>query len=192
MLDEKQRSLCESNYRLIYSFLNSKCRGAYNFEECEFHAINGFMKAVLTFDYCKGGFSTYAYRCMFNEVACFIRKERTKNKYEVPDADCLQPEKIENKTVLDEIVEAFDDKEKNKILKEVRRVIENYEAPGDRKKKFDNLLERYDLNINVTQFAKLKGMKQPNLCQLERRALDVLRNDTRLCQLFECYKKCSR
>ena len=79
-LTDEQRELCESNYGLIYSFLAKKCYRSYNFDEIEFHAINGYLKAVMTFDKKNTRFSTYAYTCMFNEVAMLGRKENTKNK----------------------------------------------------------------------------------------------------------------
>ena len=191
-LSVEQRELCESNYGLIYSFLAKKCYRSYNFDEIEFHAINGYLKAVMTFDKKSTRFSTYAYTCMFNEVATLGRKENTKNKYETP-RDHVSKEILEVKTeenALDQMVENYNERLKAKILKEVKRTILKYNVNNNRGKKFKYLIERYDLNVTPTEFARIKGTSQANIWQLEKSAIKVLRDDAHLKQLYEHYKKC--
>ena len=191
-LSDEQRELCESNYGLIYSFLAKKCYRSYNFDEVEFHAINGYLKAVMTFDKKSTRFSTYAYTCMFNEVAMLGRKENTKNKYETP-RDHVSKEILEIKTeenALDQMIESYNERLKAKILKEVKRTISKYNVNKTRGKKFKYLIERYDLNVTPTEFARIKGTSQANIWQLEKSAIKVLRDDAYLKQLYEHYKKC--
>ena len=191
-LSDEQRELCESNYGLIYSFLAKKCYRSYNFDEIEFHAINGYLKAVMTFDKKNARFSTYAYTCMFNEVAMLGRKENTKNKYEKP-RDYVSKEILEVKTeenALDQMIESYNERLKAKILKEVKRTILKYNVNNNRGKKFKYLIERYDLNVTPTEFARIKGTSQANIWQLEKSAIKVLRDDAYLKQLYEHYKKC--
>lgn len=191
-LTDEQRELCESNYGLIYSFLAKKCYRSYNFDEIEFHAVNGYLKAVMTFDKKNTRFSTYAYTCMFNEVAMLGRKENTKNKYETP-RDHVSKEILEVKTeenALDQMIESYNERLKAKILKEVRRTILKYNVNNNRGKKFKYLIERYDLNVTPTEFARIKGTSQANIWQLEKSAIKVLRDDAYLKQLYEHYKKC--
>ena len=191
-LSDEQRELCESNYGLIYSFLAKKCYRSYNFDEIEFHAINGYLKAVMTFDKKSTRFSTYAYTCMFNEVAMLGRKENTKNKYETP-RDHVSKEILEVKTeenALDQMIESYNERLKAKILKEVKRTILKYNVNNNRGKKFKYLIERYDLNVTPTEFARIKGTSQANIWQLEKSAIKALRDDAYLKQLYEHYKKC--
>ena len=192
VLSDEQRELCESNYGLIYSFLAKKCYRSYNFDEIEFNAINGYLKAVMTFNKKNNRFSTYAYTCMFNEVAMLGRKENTKNKYETP-RDHVSKEILEVKTdenALDQMVESYNERLKTKILKEVKRTILKYNVNNNRGKKFKYLIERYDLNVTPTEFARIKGTSQANIWQLEKSAIKVLRDDAYLKQLYEHYKKC--
>ena len=191
-LTDEQRELCESNYGLIYSFLAKRCYRSYNFDEIEFHAVNGYLKAVMTFDKKNTRFSTYAYTCMFNEVAMLGRKENTKNKYETP-RDHVSKEILEVKTeenALDQMVENYNERLKAKILKEVKRTILKYNVNNNRGKKFKYLIERYDLNVTPTEFARIKGTSQSHIWQLEKSAIKVLREDAYLKQLYEHYKKC--
>lgn len=192
VLSNEQRDLCESNYKLIYSFLNKKCNRAYNFDEMEFHAINGYLKAVMTFDKDKTKFSTYAYTCMFNEVSMFIRKEKTKNKHEMP-REYVCKEILERKTeetALDQIIKKNNESKKTEILKEVRHEVLKYNVNNNRGKKFSNLVERYDLGVTATEFARIKGVTQSGVWQSENRAVEVLRGDEKLMKLFEQYKSC--
>lgn len=189
-LSEEQLELCESNYKLIYSFLYKKCYITYNFDEVEFHAVNGYLKAVETYDKKIGNFSTYAYRCMFNEVAMLKRKENTKNKYEISREnvvkEILEVESDEN--ALDQMVENCNEELKSEIFKEVRRTILKHAVNNKRGKKFKDLIERYDLNITPTEYAKLKGTSQSNICHIEKRAIEALREDKYLKKLYELYK----
>jgi DNA-directed RNA polymerase specialized sigma subunit len=129
---------------------------------------------------------------MFNEVAMLGRKETTKNKYEMP-RDHVSKEILEVKTdenALDQMVESYNERLKTKILKEVRRTILEYNVNNNRGKKFKNLVERYDLNVTPTEFARIKGTSQANIWQLEKSAIKVLRDDAYLKRLYEHYKKC--
>lgn len=189
-MTDEQRDLIESNYKLIYSFLNKKCNKAYNYDECEFHAINGYLKAAMTFDNDRAKFTTYAYRCMFNEVSMFVRKEDKKNQREIPEQLLLKELAgiKSGETALKKMVQRCDEAEKTKILQEVRRGILKHAVNGNRGKKFNNLIRRYELDINATQFAKLNNVTQSAISQAEVRAIEVLKKDKELIRLFGQYK----
>lgn len=72
-MTEEATKLVEENHNLIYSYLH-KMRLDIN-EYYDLAAI-GLCKAAINFDKSKGyKFSTFAYRCMSNEVVMQIRKE---------------------------------------------------------------------------------------------------------------------
>lgn len=74
--------MASENYKLIYYVIN-KIRTNVEFEELESVALVGYAKALNAFDNDKGvKFSTYAIRCMHNEICCFLSKENKKTSNE--------------------------------------------------------------------------------------------------------------
>lgn len=72
-MTEEQRQLVADNHDLIYSFLQSY---GYDLEEYYDVAAIGLCKAAKTYSDDISMFSTYAYRCMQNEVFNEARKKR--------------------------------------------------------------------------------------------------------------------
>ena len=68
-LTEKQRNLIEENHSLIYGYLNRK-----NLEVDDYYDIVaiGLCKAAKNYDLEVGEFSTFAYKCMNNEVKNYL------------------------------------------------------------------------------------------------------------------------
>ena len=66
---DKQR-MFEDNYKLVYSFLNKNKQLAPNLEKDDKEQIAsmGLWKAVMGYNSKYGEFSTYAFKCMYNEV----------------------------------------------------------------------------------------------------------------------------
>ena len=71
-ITEKQRKLVEDNHNLIYSFLAKNHLSQENYYDI---AAIGLCKAGSTYSGEKSKLSTYAYKCMINEVLQDIRKE---------------------------------------------------------------------------------------------------------------------
>lgn len=74
VLNDAQRKLVEDNHNLIYSFLNSRHLSLDSVEDWYGTAAIGLCKAALTYDESRGtNFSTYAYKCIQNEVGNVMR-----------------------------------------------------------------------------------------------------------------------
>lgn len=71
MLNEKQKNLVEKNYNLIYKYAKDH---KLDIEEFSGLLSIGLCKAALNYDSDKTKFSTFAYRCMGNEVSNYLRK----------------------------------------------------------------------------------------------------------------------
>lgn len=71
MLNEKQKNLVEENYNLIYKYAKDH---KLDIEEFSGLLSIGLCKAALNYDSDKTKFSTFAYRCMGNEVSNYLRK----------------------------------------------------------------------------------------------------------------------
>ena len=72
-LTDEQRQMVADNHNLIYSFLNK-----YHLPDFDWYdtAAFGLIKAAMTYDN-STAFSTYAYKCMFNEMRNeFVRRDR--------------------------------------------------------------------------------------------------------------------
>lgn len=108
-LNEKQRKFAEENHNLIYKFLATK---GLNTEEYYGVAALGYTKAVKSFDDTRGiKFSTFAYRCMQNEVYKSYRTHEKQEKLNLIslDAELADTEGI---SLLDHII-GEDDMEQN-------------------------------------------------------------------------------
>lgn len=70
MLNEKQKNLVEENYNLIYKYAKDH---KLDMEEFSGLLSIGLCKAALNYDSDKTKFSTFAYRCMGNEVSNYLR-----------------------------------------------------------------------------------------------------------------------
>ena len=71
MLNEKQKNLVEENYNLIYKYAKDH---KLDIEEFSGLLSIGLCKAALNYDSDKTKFSTFAFRCMGNEVSNYLRK----------------------------------------------------------------------------------------------------------------------
>ena len=71
MLNEKQKNLVEENYNLIYKYAKDH---KLDIEEFSGLLSIGLCKAALNYDSEKTKFSTFAFRCMGNEVSNYLRK----------------------------------------------------------------------------------------------------------------------
>lgn len=79
---EAREIIINHNIRLVYSTVNKKFQNVfYDKKELVSIGIMGLIKAVDTFDLSKGKeFSTYATRCVSNEILMFLRKLKKDDK----------------------------------------------------------------------------------------------------------------
>ena len=98
-MTEEQKCLAEKNYKLIFSFL-----AKHNLSEEEWFGIAaiGFCNAVISYNKDNCAFSTYAYRCMYNEFS----KEwnRMQRQGEIPKDRLLYYAAIE-KVLVNEVLQ---------------------------------------------------------------------------------------
>ncbi|WP_418427941.1 sigma-70 family RNA polymerase sigma factor [Anaerotruncus massiliensis (ex Liu et al. 2021)] len=71
-LTDEQRKIAEEGHNLIYSFLRDR---GLSIEEWYGTAAIGYLKSVVFWDPQRGKLSTFAYRCMQNEVSMERRKK---------------------------------------------------------------------------------------------------------------------
>ena len=76
-MTEEQKRLAAENHGLIYSFLRK-----YDYDQDEFYdlAAIGLCKAAMTYSKNRYAFSTYAYKCMFNEIGHYFTIQGAKRK----------------------------------------------------------------------------------------------------------------
>jgi len=73
-LSKEQQNLVENNLRLVYYVVNKQDTSRYEYDELISIGKIGLCKAACTFKLSKNvGFSTYAYRCIRNELYMFFR-----------------------------------------------------------------------------------------------------------------------
>ena len=80
-LTKEQQELAENNHNLIYGYLH---KNNLNFDDYYDVAAIGLCCASLSYESSKGEFSTYAYKCMSNEVGNYIRSN-INGKTKIPE-----------------------------------------------------------------------------------------------------------
>lgn len=83
-MTEYQKRLVIENHNLIYRFLQKE---KLNMEDWYDLAAIGMCKAARTFNEGTSKFSTYAFKCMFNEV--YSEKRKESNKRTIPENEIL-------------------------------------------------------------------------------------------------------
>lgn len=83
-LTDVQQTLVEENHNLIYSFL---AQMRLTTEEYYGLAAIGLCKAAQAYQAGTSSFSTYAYRCMYNEIISYWRKNKKKQQLELFSLD---------------------------------------------------------------------------------------------------------
>lgn len=106
-LTEEQRELVSKNHDLIYSYAHKR-----NISIDEYYDVLaiGLCKAAKSFDNNKAGFSTFAYRCMENELNMLWKEGQKKST--IPNASVLSYDASATKECLDNrnsLLEVFTD-----------------------------------------------------------------------------------
>lgn len=165
-LNDEQREFITENHNLIYSFLRSQ---NLSIDEWYDLAAIGLCKAALTFDQDKSKFSTYAYKCMYNQIMIEKRKEKADRR-------------VDDNLVLyyDAMFDCSDDGDKCSFLSvipdlrcdtgkqaETRHwIYETYAGLNDKEKKiFDYLLRGY----TQKEIGYYVGCCQPTISRFQKR-----------------------
>lgn len=116
-MNTEQTKLIEENHNLIYSFLRR-----YKLPEDEYYdlAAIGLCRAATSFNQEKGAFSTYCYRCMYNEIMNEIRTSNTQKR--TPESllrlhQIVATDSRGNKVLLQDTISAKDNTERSAINK---------------------------------------------------------------------------
>ena len=145
----------------------------------------GLMKAIKTFSYEKGNsFSTYASRCIENEILMTFRSDK-KNASAVYLDDIISVDKDGNNLSLFEIIKdnsvCIESQVENSILyKKIEKLIQTKLSPRER----DIIIRRYGLcgftPKTQIELAEELGISRSYISRLEKKALQVLRHENNL------------
>lgn len=177
---EAEEILIRHNLRLVAHIAKKYKNSSIDTDDLISIGSIGLMKAIKTFSYDKGNsFSTYASRCIENEILMTFRSDK-KNAYAVYFDDVISIDKDGNNLSLYEILKdnraSVDTEVENKIIyKKIEKII--CEKLNDREK--DIILKRYGLmgNIPKTQIelAEELNISRSYISRLEKKSLNIIR-----------------
>jgi len=139
----------------------------------------GLIKAINTFSYDKNTqFSTYAARCIENEILMLLRASKKHNNV-VSLSECLGQDKDGNEVCLIDIVPSPDDMqqtvENNILTEKLMSLIKR--SLGEREYQIISL--RYGLNngpaYTQREVAKKLGISRSYISRLEKKALEIIK-----------------
>ncbi len=182
-----KEKLIKHNLRLV-AHISKKYKNS-NIDTDDLISIGsiGLMKAIKTFTYEKGNsFSTYASRCIENEILMTFRSDK-KNASAVYLDDVISVDKDGNNLSLYEILNSdekcVDEQVENRIIyKQIEEIISTYLS--DREKEI--IVKRYGLygTLPKTQIelANELNISRSYISRLEKKALSIIKNK---CNLFK-------
>ena len=139
----------------------------------------GLIKAINTFKFDKNTqFSTYAARCIENEILMLLRASKKHNNI-VSLGECLGQDKDGNEVCLMDIIPSDEDLEQNvenNILTEkLMKIIKNTLT----EREYNIIALRYGLNntpaYTQREVAKKLGISRSYISRLEKKALDIIK-----------------
>lgn len=178
---EAEEKLIKHNLRLV-AHISKKYKNS-NIEQEDLISIGtiGLMKSIKTFSYEKGNsFSTYASRCIENEILMTFRSDK-KNAPSVYLDEVISVDKDGNNLSLYEVLKdsgkAVDEEVENKIIyKKIEKIINsklNLREQEIIKKRYG--LCGYDLNTQI-ELAEEMNISRSYISRLEKKAINIIRN----------------
>lgn len=178
MAEEK---LIRHNLRLV-AHISKKFKNS-NIDQEDLISIGsiGLMKAIKTFSYEKGNsFSTYASRCIENEILMTFRSDK-KNAPAIYLDEVISVDKDGNNMSLYDILKdngkAVDEEVENKIIyKKIEKIINsklNNREQEIIKKRYG--LSGYDLKTQI-ELAEELNISRSYISRLEKKALNIIKN----------------
>lgn len=185
LTEEEKTQYYLDNKRLITFALKKISRpDGIDFGELEDVGTFGFVKALNTYDKANGTkFSTYAVKCVLNEVYYFLRKEQKHLMMtDSLDKEVATDNNGNSLTIGDTVSESISNHEKSTeqkmILEELRKTLLDCLSylPDDEQYL---VIYRYGLDNNIiktqTEIAETLNMSQANISKLEKTCLKKLR-----------------
>lgn len=175
--EEARQTLVEHNLRLVVYIAKKFENTAAGIEDLISIGTIGLMKAVDTFDATrKARFSTYASRCIENEIRMQFRRER-KNGQTVSLQEALEADGDSALTLADVIQDGFcmeDSCERQEGVRRLRQLLDTLPA-----RERQILLLRYGLAgqppLTQLETAGLLGISRSYVSRLETHSLELLR-----------------
>lgn len=178
---QAEEKLIKHNLRLV-AHISKKYKNS-NVEQEDLISIGtiGLMKAIKTFDYSKGNsFSTYASRCIENEILMNFRSNK-KNAQSVFLDDIISTDKDGNKLSLYEVLcddtQSVDCQIENKLL---YKKIENIVLTKLEQREKEIIIKRFGLlgHQPKTQFELADELKisRSYISRLEKKAIKTIQN----------------
>lgn len=171
--------IAEHNLKLVYFITKKFMNTGYDFEELVSVGTIGLLKSIDTFNLSKGiKFSTYATRCIENEILMFLRKNK-KHKCNKSFDEIISRDQTGKVLKIEDIL--YDDSsdfvldyENLEIYRVVREVVENL---PDREKEIIMLyFGFYDGRIYTQkQISKKLGVSQAQISRLKMIILEKIR-----------------
>lgn len=169
-MTDEQKKLVEDNHSLIYLVISNM---GLTIEDNYDLAAIGLCRAAMNYDSAKYAFSTFAYRCIKNEIMLEYRKrnmfKRALNEGLVSyDAPILSQDAGEKISLLEQI--KSNDSVENEALSRVmyNEIVEQL-GPTDSK-----VLRFFERGLKQTEIAKIMGVSQANISRVKRRIENIL------------------
>ena len=158
------------NYHVARKYLNS----GEDVEDLAGIARIGMIKAIKSFDPSNGvKFSTYATRCMTNEILMYFRKEK-KHKSNISIEQPLYYDGEGNEMKLEDLVDSGDDilgeiVEREEIIR-LRQAVEQLSGR-------DRVIieEMYFKGKTQKQVSELLGLSQPHISRIEKKIIEKIK-----------------
>lgn len=177
---EAERKLIEHNLRLVAHIVKKYARTGTDADDMISIGSIGLIKAVHTFKPEGGKLTTYASRCIENEILMYLRANR-KNRNMVFMGDSIGTDKDGNEMTLADLVGT----DPNLVADEVETAIESSRAV----KLMESVLEPRELKVLRMRYGLVDGEPQPQhvvagelgisrsyVSRIEKRALEKLRS----------------
>lgn len=170
MMTDEQKKLVEDNHSMIYLVIRKM--GLPIEDNYDLAAI-GLCKAAMNYDSEKNTFSTFAYRCIKNEIMLDYkarnRQKRVLSENSISyDAPIMSQEEGENLSLLDQI--KSNDSVENEALSRVMYE-ELVEQLGDTDSK---VLPFFKRGLKQDEIAKIMGVSQASISRVKRRVENIL------------------
>ena len=181
---EKEEYYLENQRLITFALKKINRPDGIDFGELNDVGTFGFVKALNTFDKANGTrFSTYAVKCVLNEVYYFLRKEQKHLLMtDSLDKEVATDNNGNSLTIGDTVTDSISNHEKSTeqkiLLEELRKVLLDciYYLPDDEQYL---IIYRYGLDNNIiktqTEIAETLNMSQANISKLEKTCLKKLR-----------------
>lgn len=140
----------------------------------------GLIKALESFDDDKGKLSTYAAKCIDNEMLMMLRSERKKSR-EVSIYEPIGTDHEGNEISFYDIIESKDRlvEDEYQVKSDIERVIDSMNRVLT-KREYDVIVRRYGLNgykeVTQREVAKEFGISRSYVSRIEKKALEKLRS----------------